>query len=75
MDRSPEDIESPICPRCGVEMQLYRSELVKFVPVVDLHLFKCPTCLLFAELEIIRELVWVSPDNGGPFFRFFSPTA
>jgi len=75
MDHSLEDIESPICPRCGVEMQLYRSELVKFVPVVDLHLFKCQTCLVFAESEMVREPVWVPPDNCVSCVRFFSPTA
>ena len=75
MDHSLEDIESPICPTCGVEMQWYRSELVKFVPAVDLHLFKCPTCLLFAESEMAREPVWMPPDNCVPCVRFFSPSA
>jgi len=74
MDYSPEDIQSPICPKCRVEMQLYRSELVRFVPMVDLHLFKCTTCLLFAESEIVRELVWLPADNPAGV-RFFSPTA
>ena len=75
MDHSLEEMHSPICPRCGVEMQLYRSELVKFVPVVDLHLFKCPTCLVFAESEMVREPFWVPPDNRASYVRFFSPTA
>jgi predicted nucleic acid-binding Zn ribbon protein len=75
MDHSLEDIESPTCPRCGVEMQLYRSELVKFVPIVDLHLFKCSTCLLFAELEMARQQVWVPPNNRVPCVHFFSPAA
>ena len=74
MDHSLEDIQSPICPRCGVEMQLYRSELVKFVPLVDLHLFMCQTCLLFGETEMVREL-WVPPDKYVPCGRFFSLTA
>jgi hypothetical protein len=73
MDYSLDDIESPICPGCGVEMQLYRSELVKFVPVVDLHSFTCETCLLFAQSEIVREHVWVPPDSRVPCVRFFSP--
>jgi hypothetical protein len=52
MDRlkhSLEDLEAPTCPTCGIEMQLYRSELVKFVPVTKLHLFNCPTCFLLGE--------------------------
>ena len=65
-------VESPTCPKCGVEMQLYRSDLVKFVPAVDLHLFKCPTCLLFAESEMVREPVWVPPDHHVSYVRFFS---
>ena len=73
MDYSLHDIESPICPTCGVEMQLYRSELVKFIPIVDLHSFKCPTCFLFAQSEMVREHVWVPPDV--PCVRFFCPTA
>jgi len=56
-------------------MELYQSELVRFVPVVDLHLFKCQTCLVFAESEIVREPVWMPPDNCVSFVRFFSPTA
>jgi hypothetical protein len=75
MDHSLDDLEAPICPRCGVEMELYQSELVRFVPVVDLHLFKCQTCLVFAESEIVREPVWMPPDNCVSFVRFFSPTA
>jgi hypothetical protein len=68
---SSADVESPTCPRCGVEMQLYRSDLVKFVPAVDFHLFKCPTCLLVAESEMAREPVWVAPDNHLACVRFF----
>jgi hypothetical protein len=69
MDRlkhSLEDLEAPTCPTCGVEMQLYRSELVKFVPVTNLHLFNCPTCFLLAESESVQEPVWVASVH----FRF-----
>jgi hypothetical protein len=73
---SPADVESPTCLRCGVEMQLYRSELIKFVPAVDLHLFKCPTCLLFAESETVSEVAWVAPVRlAVPRFRFFDLAA
>ena len=75
LKRSLEDVEPPTCPHCGIEMQLYRSELVKFVPVVDLHLFKCQTCLVFAESEMVREPVWVPPDNCVSCVRFFSLAA
>ena len=66
MDRlkhSLEDREAPTCPTCGIEMQWYRSELVRFVPVTNLHLFNCPTCFLLAESETVNEPVWVSPDK------------
>jgi hypothetical protein len=70
---SPADVESPTCPRCGVEMRLYRTDLVRFVPAVDFHLFKCSTCPLFAESETVRQPIWVQPSSDG--FRFFSPAA
>ena len=62
MDRlkhSLEDLEAPTCPTCGIEMQWYRSELVRFVPLTNLHLFNCPTCFLLAESETVR----LSPDK------------
>ena len=79
MDRlkhSLEDREAPTCPTCGVEMQWYRSELVRFVPVTNLHLFNCPTCFLLAESETVNEPVWVSPDKlAVAGFRFFAHAA
>jgi hypothetical protein len=74
MDYSSEKIKAPACPRCGVGMRLYRSELVKFVPAVDLHFFTCPTCPVFAECEMVREPVW-APVNTRVPLRFFSPMA
>jgi len=79
MDRlkhSLEDREAPTCPTCGIEMQWYRSELVRFVPVTNLHLFNCPTCFLLAESETVNEPAWVSPDRlAGAGFRFFALAA
>ena len=76
MDRlkhSLEHPEPPTCPTYGIEMQWYRSELIRFVPVTNLHLFNSPTCFLLAESETINELVWVSPDKlGVAGFRFFA---
>src|SRR5271166_4321450 len=76
MDRlkhSREILETPTCPSCGFEMQWCRSELVKFAPVTNWHLFNCPSCLLIAEAETVCEPVWVSPDNfAASRFRFFS---
>ena len=72
MDRlkhSLEHPEPPTCPTCGIEMQWYRSELVGFAPVTNLHLFNCPTCCLLAETETANEPVWVSTVAG---FRFFA---
>jgi hypothetical protein len=57
-------------------MQWHRSELVRFVPETNLHLFNCPTCFLLAESETVDEPVWVSPDKltvAG--FRFFALAA
>ena len=79
MDRlkhSLEDHEAPTCPACGVEMQWFRSELVRFVPATNLHLFNCPTCHLLAESETTSEPVRLSPDNlPAAGFRFFALAA
>jgi hypothetical protein len=69
---SLEDHEVPTCPTCGIEMQWCRSELVRFVPVTNLHLFNCPTCFLLAE----SETVWLSPDKlAVAGFRYFALAA
>jgi hypothetical protein len=73
LTHSLEDLESPTCPNCGTEMSLYRSELVKFVPVTKLHLFNCRACLLVAESETVHEQVWVSSGGlDGHRLRFFA---
>ena len=76
MDRlkcSPEELNSPICPSCGLEMHWCRSELVKFVPVTSLHLFNCAACVLFAESETVCELPCGPPGHfAGSGFRFFA---
>ena len=75
MDRlkhSLEDREAPTCPPCGIEMQWYRSELVRFVPITNLHLFNCPTCFLLAESETVKEL---TPELAAAGFRFFALAA
>jgi predicted RNA-binding Zn-ribbon protein involved in translation (DUF1610 family) len=74
LTRSLEDLASPTCPNCGNEMKLYRSELVKFLPITNLHFFNCPTCLLFAESETVHEPVWLPAESlAAPRFRFFAP--
>jgi hypothetical protein len=68
-----EEREVPTCPTCGIEMQWCRSELVRFVPLTNLHLFSCPTCFLLAESETVEEL---SPDKlAVAGFRFFALAA
>jgi hypothetical protein len=79
MDRlkhSLEDCEAPTCPACGIEMQWCRSELVRFVPATNLHLFNCRTCFLLAESEMVSEPVQVFHDKlAVAGFRFFVPVA
>jgi hypothetical protein len=75
MDRlkqSLEELETPTCPTCGIEMRWFRSELIRFVPVTNLHLFNCPFCYLLAESETVSESVGVTPEAG---FRFFAVAA
>ena len=79
MDRlkhSLDGFELPTCPTCGIEMQWYRSELVRFAPATSLHLFNCPTCFLLAESETVDEPVWLSHDKlAVAGFRFFALSA
>jgi hypothetical protein len=63
IEHSLEDLHSPTCPNCGIEMQWFRSELVRFAPATNLNLFNCPGCLLFTESETVREPVWVAPTG------------
>src|SRR6516164_9777269 len=44
-----EDLQSPTCPNCGIEMRWYGSELVRFVPATNLNLFNCPNCLFLQK--------------------------
>jgi hypothetical protein len=76
LKHSVEELESPTCPSCGLEMQWCRSELVKFAPVTSLHLFNCAACVLLAESETVCEQHCVSPNNlSGSRFRFFALAA
>ena len=76
LQHSLEDLELPTCPNCGIEMRLYCSELIKFVPATNLLLFNCPTCLLFAESEAVDEQVCVPRAKVAlPSLRFFPLTA
>jgi hypothetical protein len=79
MDRvkhSLEEPKSPACPNCGSKMHWCGSELVRFVPVTNLHLFTCPTCFLVAESETVHEPVWVAPcDIAASPVRFFALAA
>ena len=63
LEHSLEDLQSPTCPNCGIEMRWYRSELVRFVPATNLNLFNCPNCLFFAETETVHEPVWVTSEK------------
>jgi hypothetical protein len=75
MDRlkhSLEELETPTCPTCGIKMQWFRSELIRFVPVTNLHLFNCPICHLLAESETVS----VTPDKlAVAGFQFFAVAA
>jgi hypothetical protein len=78
MDRlkhSLEELETPTCPTCGIEMQWCRSDLIRFIPVTNLHLFNCPICYLLAESETVSEPVWVTRDNAVAGFRFLAVAA
>jgi len=76
LTHSLEELQSPSCPNCGIDMRWYRSELIKFVPPTNLHLFNCPACLLFAESETAYHPVWAPFDSfAASRFRFFALAA
>jgi hypothetical protein len=76
LKHSLQELETPTCPTCGIEMQWFRSELVRFVPVTNLHLFNCPICYLLAESEKVSEPVRITQDKlAGAGFRFFAVAA
>ena len=67
-----EDLESPTCPNCGIEMRLCCAKLIRFVPATNLLLFNCPTCRLFAESETVDAQVSVPPGKlASTSLRFF----
>jgi hypothetical protein len=49
LEHSLEDLQSPTCPNCGMEMRWYGSELVRFVPATNLNLFNCPNCFFLEK--------------------------
>jgi hypothetical protein len=78
MDRlkhSLEELETPTCPTCGIAMQWFRSELIRFVPVTNLHLFNCPICHFLAESETVSEPVRTPDKLAVAGFQFLAVAA
>jgi hypothetical protein len=56
MDRlrkSLEQVESPTCPKCHIEMRWQRSTLMSQDPTTILHVFVCPSCQRLADLTSV----------------------
>lgn len=49
LKRSIENLESPTCPNCRIDMKWYRSAKVAEVPSTIAHYFTCPNCHRITE--------------------------
>ena len=53
LKRSLEQLDTPICPKCSIEMKWLRSTLLNATTVA--HVFVCPSCSRIEEAEIARS--------------------
>lgn len=44
LKRSLEEIASPTCPTCHVDMPWFQSKMIELEPVTIEHMFVCPSC-------------------------------
>lgn len=51
LKRALEQVETPICPNCRIEMRWYRSTLIGAEPITIAHLFTCPNCQRVGEVK------------------------
>lgn len=51
LKQSLDQVETPICPNCRIEMRWSRSTLVAEDPVTIAHLFQCPNCNRVAKTK------------------------
>ena len=51
LKKSLEQLESPVCPACSVDMRWSRSTLVNQSPITISHLFVCPNCNRTSETK------------------------
>jgi hypothetical protein len=59
LKQSLEQLDSPTCPTCRIEMRWTRSTLVAQDPVTIVHLFACSNCHRIEETKssVIRTIV------------------
>ena len=63
LKQSLDQLETPICPNCHVEMRWSRSTLVADAPVTNAHLFQCPNCNRVAETKSQMTITPTRPDK------------
>ena len=63
LKQSLDQLETPICPNCHVEMRWSRSTLVADAPVTIAHLFQCPNCNRVAETKSQMTVTPTPPEK------------
>lgn len=70
--RSLDELEPPICAKCHIEMEWYRSVMVKPAPLTIDHFFSCPNCKRIREARQVLSRDAVTPPGklSAPVSRF-----
>lgn len=61
LKKALDELESPVCPTCRIEMTWTRSSLAATDTIV--HLFHCPHCWRAGETSSKIEVTAVLPDK------------
>jgi hypothetical protein len=61
LKRSLEQLDSPSCPNCSLEMKWSRSTLVDATTIV--HVFICPGCSHITETKSTISAVSIQPEK------------
>ena len=61
LKKSLEQLDTPICPKCSIEMQWSRSTLVDETTVA--HVFICPSCSRINETKSTIKATGAPPEK------------
>jgi hypothetical protein len=61
LKRSLEQLDTPICPKCSIEMKWSRSTLLNATTVA--HVFVCPSCSRIEEAKSTIKATDTPPEK------------